>query len=198
MVKAERYEMKPLFNGVCKCQKWVENANQFDIHHDISLGGVNKFLGGGVKKIWAQLKIFTPPTGSLCPPLPPCTSKFDYSYDYTRPPDTSKFDYSYDYTRPTCTSKFDYSYDYTRPPCTSKFLYRFGSCTDRTSVFSFSRTKMEDTNKMNEKKEMKVKKIKASRSMLDVAAYLVAKNRIHDSDDLWFGEENKVGYSWGK
>ena len=57
---------------------------------------------------------------------------------------------------------------------------------------------MEDTSKMDEKKEMKVKKIKASRSMLDVAAYLVAKNRIHDSDDLWFGEENKVGYSWGK
>jgi len=26
--QAERYEMKPLFHGVCKCQKWVENANQ--------------------------------------------------------------------------------------------------------------------------------------------------------------------------
>ena len=34
---------------------------------------------------------------------------------------------------------------------------------------------MEDTNKMKEKKEMKVKKIKASRSILDLAAYLVAK-----------------------
>jgi len=28
MVKAERQEMKPLFGGVCKCQKVVENANQ--------------------------------------------------------------------------------------------------------------------------------------------------------------------------
>ena len=27
-MKAERYEMKPLFNGVFECQKWVENANQ--------------------------------------------------------------------------------------------------------------------------------------------------------------------------
>jgi len=26
--KADRYEMKPLFDGVCKSQKLVENANQ--------------------------------------------------------------------------------------------------------------------------------------------------------------------------
>ena len=65
---------------------------------------------------------------------------------------------------------------------------------------------MEDTTKMDEIKQMKIEKMKtsrsmldvASRSMLDVAAYLVAKNRIHDSDDLWFGEENKVGYNGEK
>ena len=57
---------------------------------------------------------------------------------------------------------------------------------------------MEDTTKIDEMKQMKVEKLKTSRSMLDVAAYLVAKNRIHDSDDLWFGEENKVGYNGEK
>ena len=46
--------------------------------------------------------------------------------------------------------------------------------------------KIEDTLKMDEKK--------MSRSMLDVAAYFVAKNRIHNSDDLWFGNENQVGF----
>ena len=56
-MKAEKYEMKSLIYGVCKCQKCVENpiqtqfkpnSNQlFDKHHDI-------FLGGGGKK-------FTPP-----------------------------------------------------------------------------------------------------------------------------------------
>ena len=54
---------------------------------------------------------------------------------------------------------------------------------------------MEDENKTDkivEKKRMKAEKMKMSRSMLDVAAYFVAKNRIHNSDDLWFGEDNQV------
>ncbi|XP_023342170.1 bromodomain-containing protein DDB_G0278469 [Eurytemora carolleeae] len=44
---------------------------------------------------------------------------------------------------------------------------------------------------MDVKKKVKIEKMKMSRSMLDVAAYFVAKNRIHNSDDLWFGNENQ-------
>ena len=47
---------------------------------------------------------------------------------------------------------------------------------------------------MEAKKKLKIEKMKMSRSMLDVAAYFVAKNRIHNSDDLWFGDENQVGF----
>ena len=69
MVKAERYEMKPLFGGVCKCQKWVENAYQTQLKPIIlytswyfSRGGGKKILGGGKNK-----KKYYPPPPYLHP-----------------------------------------------------------------------------------------------------------------------------------
>ena len=59
MVKAERYEMKPLFGGVCKCQKWVENANQTQLKPIICYTSWY-FSRGGVKKKFAEFKNFNP------------------------------------------------------------------------------------------------------------------------------------------
>ena len=68
MVKAERYEMKPLFGGVCKCQKWGENAYQTQLKPIIwytswyfSRGG-GEILGGGkkIKKNYPPPSLFTP------------------------------------------------------------------------------------------------------------------------------------------
>ena len=49
MVKAERYEMKPLFGGVCKCQKWVENAYQTQLKPIIWYTSWYFSKGGGLK-----------------------------------------------------------------------------------------------------------------------------------------------------
>ena len=54
-----KYEMKPLFDGVCKCQKWVEKANQTQLKPVIWYKSWH-FSRGGVKKILGGVKKFTP------------------------------------------------------------------------------------------------------------------------------------------
>ena len=56
-----RYEMKPLFDGVCKCQKWVENANQTQVKPIIWYTSWYFSKGGGVKKSAPHYKNFPPP-----------------------------------------------------------------------------------------------------------------------------------------
>ena len=57
---AERYEMKPLFDGVCECKKWVENASQTQLNPIVwyTSGyfsrGVKKILVGGGKFFLAE------------------------------------------------------------------------------------------------------------------------------------------------
>ena len=50
--------MKPLFDGVCKCQKWVENANQTQLKPIIWYTSWC-FSGGGDKKIY-RILIYNP------------------------------------------------------------------------------------------------------------------------------------------
>ena len=81
--------MKPLFDGVCKCQKWVENSNQTQLKPIIwytswyfSRGGSKKNSRGGGKKIFSalrapHLKYLPPSTESLFTPLVQTASNFD-------------------------------------------------------------------------------------------------------------------------
>ena len=59
--------MKPLLDGVCKCQKWVENANQTQLKPIIwytswyfSRGGGEKILGGEKKFPPYKILIYAP------------------------------------------------------------------------------------------------------------------------------------------